>query len=155
MKKKLLILDLDGVANDHKKLPNGYCTLYPDKIELINEIVRQTDCKLVISSAWRYMILNKWMTLDGFKAMLMTYGLEKLVFIVDCIDKDVNIEDNADRAKNVKKWLFQHHNFEDYLIVDDLDLGFTEHKLKFYQTKGNVGLTVEDVANIVKLLNGV
>lgn len=149
----IIFLDLDGVCNNHYRLPNGYCSLDIVKIQILNSIVFLTDSQIVLSSAWRYLILNKSMTLEGFKNMLLTYGLNQSVILKDYLSADVNIDDMNDRAKLCKDWLFRHHNFKDYIIIDDLDLGFTKFGLNFHKVNGDVGLTMEDAEIIIKRLN--
>ena len=73
---KLLFLDIDGVLNDHSRLPNGLSTIQPDKSAHLNRILAEvSDCQIVVSSAWRYYVHNKYMTMDGFTMMLQTHGL--------------------------------------------------------------------------------
>lgn len=72
----LIFLDIDGVLNSHADAQaNGINTISRTKIAFLNQIVGETGAQLVISSAWRYMILGGAMTLDGFRYMLQTYGL--------------------------------------------------------------------------------
>jgi hypothetical protein len=78
---KLLFLDIDGVLNDHRPHQNGYSGIQSDKVCHLNRILEQCpDVQLVISSAWRYTVLNRWMTLQGFEHLLLTHG-------VDCVDR--------------------------------------------------------------------
>lgn len=63
---RLLFLDIDGVLNNGKPTASGYCTIDYDKALLLNELLDTLpDVKVVISSAWRYLVLTRQMTI-GF-----------------------------------------------------------------------------------------
>jgi hypothetical protein len=68
----LLFLDVDGVLNSHDANEYHFNTIHRDKIERLNRIVKATGAEIVISSAWRYMILGGSMTIDGFRYLLQT-----------------------------------------------------------------------------------
>lgn len=75
---KLLMLDIDGCLNGHPLARLGpdapVPTIDPEPVQHLNRIVRVTGCKIVLSSAWRYMILGGQLTLLGFKYLLRTHG---------------------------------------------------------------------------------
>lgn len=49
---RLLFLDVDGVLNNHIPLENGYCTLYYDKVQLMNKVLDYfPGMHIVLSSA--------------------------------------------------------------------------------------------------------
>jgi hypothetical protein len=83
---KVLFLDIDGVLNGHERHPDSpYTTIRPDCVTHLNTVLLKTGCKVVVSSAWRYMLLrpraNKPapMTLLGFAYLLHTHGLTGVV----------------------------------------------------------------------------
>lgn len=56
---KLLFLDIDGVLNDHTRTPSGYCGIQADKVSHLNFILKEApEVQIVISSAWRYIMLR-------------------------------------------------------------------------------------------------
>jgi hypothetical protein len=76
MELRLVFLDIDGVLNSHRDVQeNGIKSINRTCMSFLNQIIGETGAQLVISSAWRYMILGGAMTLDGFRYMLQTYGL--------------------------------------------------------------------------------
>ncbi len=84
MNHPILFLDIDGVLNGHEKYPDSpYTTIRPDCIAHLNAVVKATDCRIVISSAWRYMLIQQNrrhkppMTLMGFGYMMHTHGLTR------------------------------------------------------------------------------
>lgn len=73
---KLIFLDIDGVLNGHKFCKAAQSTgIDPTRVRELNRIVRRTGAAVVLSSAWRYMVHGKAMTLDGFGYMLRTHGV--------------------------------------------------------------------------------
>lgn len=72
----LLFLDVDGVLNGHRFLRAAQsCNIDNAAVLQLNRVCRTTGCKIVLSSAWRYMVHGKSMTLRGFAYMLRTQGL--------------------------------------------------------------------------------
>lgn len=52
-----IFLDIDGVLNRHKRHPNGYCPLVEPCVARLSFLLgRYPHVRLVISSAWRYMM---------------------------------------------------------------------------------------------------
>ena len=136
---KTIFLDIDGVLNNHTPLNNGYCGIDRERAILFNGLLY--DSELVISSAWRYLVLNKYMTILGFENLLLTHGLK-------CHNKVKNItrQDRyigEPREEQIKDYIIL-HKIKDYVVLDDLDLKIDN----FY--KVNNGLTEEDIKNIRK-----
>lgn len=150
-----LYLDIDGILNKHDTLPNGYNTIYLDKMQLLNRIVANTKCRIVLVSAWRYLILNGQMTLIGFSSLLLTYGLTDSNYICGYIEEDFAVDNKNDRALNILKYR-KDNLIEDckYLVLDDLDLGYTALGLPWYSVDGSIGIVEEDVEKITKELLG-
>lgn len=151
---KILFFDIDGVLNDHSKHRySEYCGIKPECMELFNRIIGATNCKLVLISAWRYMILNNEMTLRGFEYMLNTHGLLYSPGVLighTCADE---VWDS--REAQIQDWRNVNSNPVNFAIVDDLNLDFSYNKVykgKFIQTDGNQGLTLKNAADIIKVL---
>lgn len=73
---RLIFLDIDGVLNGHHyKRDAQSCNILSPCVRQLNRIIRATEAKIVLSSAWRYMIHGKAMTLAGFGYMLRTHGM--------------------------------------------------------------------------------
>lgn len=76
MTNKIIFLDVDGVLNSHAALNGGvYCGMDPKCVLALNYLLEKTEAKVVLSSAWRYMILGKAMTLLGFAYLMHTHGV--------------------------------------------------------------------------------
>lgn len=148
----------------------------PECMFQLNRVIQATGCKLILSSAWRYMILNKAMTLRGMAYLLLTHGLYALEHttkgwdhpLVDFLDEDTSYTDNeraqgADktgRGKLIRGWLNLNSMSIDhevistqYACVDDMDLGYTHYGHPHVITKGDIGLTPADADALIALLS--
>lgn len=128
---KVLFLDCDGVLNSHRDFevvwdsPDNYFCLNRRAVERIQNIIRNTDCKIVLSSSWR--------NLDGGRGFLETMG-------IPIFDKTGRSEDGF-RGKEIQAWLDSHPEVIQYAIVDD-DGDMLDSQLKnFVQTTMEHGLT--------------
>lgn len=73
---KYIFLDFDGVLNDHMTFENGYTGTKQSCVRVLNDVLREhPNVKLVISSSWRYLVLNGQMTLKGFESLMLTHGI--------------------------------------------------------------------------------
>jgi len=165
---KVLFLDIDGVLNGHQRHDNGYCGIDPVKVELLNGIVEASRCRIVLASAWRYMILGGDMTLKGFGHLLATYGATPATTaaLLDLLPADRVINDPNGRGKLAAEWLRCWKGQigwrpENQLIVAALDDGDTDGCDLGYELMGipsvrptpSVGLTRSDAERVIELLN--
>lgn len=159
---KLCFLDVDGVCNDHSKIPGSvYCGIKRSCMVQLNRVVAETDCKIVLTSSWRYMILGEQMTIKGFEYMLATHGLitrENESLIIGCTRKDIQPH-LCDRGQQVLDWL--HEKMIDckraaWAVVDDMPelVQLGKHQWRFVATDGTVGLTVAEADRLIAILNG-
>lgn len=156
----VLFLDIDGVLNTHTKLATGYCGIDRERASVLNFVLFEVpDLKIVISSAWRYMILRGDMTLKGFEYLLLVHGVACTDRLHGHTEADPVIEPchfDAEawrvggllwRADQILKYV-QTHRIERYAVVDDLDLRVPN----FVRTDDAVGIRPEDAERIIRLL---
>lgn len=160
---KILFLDLDGVLNCHEHNPEVLCgQIHKDKVALLNDVLRRTGAKLVLSSAWRYLVHRGDMKLVGLEWLLRSHGVlaGRLIGITrkDTMVREVyNGEPRTwpasnERGQQIADWLAMNRRGATYAVVDDLDLGISAAGHPFVQTDGAVGLTAEDADRLVSLL---
>lgn len=142
---KILFLDIDGVCNSRDYLyrlraKNKKATLWygidPEAAKLVRRIVKETGCKVVLSSTWR-------LYEDG-KAQVR----REVCHFVDCT-KDLQAgakRGYVPRGDEVQDWLNRHPSVTQYAILDD-DSDFAPNQWLF-KTSFNDGLT-EDIAQAV------
>lgn len=165
---RVLFLDIDGVLNGHEWDDEAKsCNIRRECVKHLNRVVKETGCRIVLSSAWRYIVLGGDMTWKGFGYMLRTHGL-----LAECGARDLIVGhtraddllcDPADlkadeRAVQIREWLKWRNEFtpvvESFAAVDDDDQGFAAHGIPAVITDGKVGLTAADADRLIELLGG-
>lgn len=147
---RAIFLDIDGVLNDHEETESGYCGIKPACVSELNRILRAaSDAHLVISSAWRYLILNGEMTLTGFMWLLLHNGIDCQNRVHGYTRKDVLGCDQGEqeRAQQIREYI-DAHGIELFVVLDDLDLPIEN----FIRTNGSVGLTSADAGKAIQIL---
>lgn len=139
-KENLLFLDYDGVVNtsgkDGVKIFNRNC------IRHLNKLCKKYDFRIVVSSSWKHYY--------NYKSILYHAGL----------DPDIPIEGKTEDLKNreeeILKYVQEHPNLSDFLIIDDDFIPNMEGHL--VQTMSDVGLDSkkyhEAIALFKRLKNG-
>lgn len=180
---KVLFLDVDGVLNAHEFDPDVLCgQIHRDKVAVLNRVLRETGAKVVLSSAWRYIVHRGEATLMGMEWLLRSHGMlaGRLVGITreDTMVRDAYRGDPAswpqtdERGRQITDWLREWDRNEwaketgtpppvacpdlvtGYAVVDDLDPGITAAGHPFVRTDGTVGLTVPIANRLIDILNG-
>lgn len=165
--KPILFLDIDGVLALGFDKDCQSSKFNADCVHQLNRIIRETDCHLVISSAWRYMVLNGGMSLKGFEYLLRTHGVECVDQVYSLIDRDEwcpcghlnppavltceTCNREIRRCDLIARWLFGTLPTP-YVILDNDDFGFTDSGQPLVQTDGRVGLTESDADRVIALL---
>ena len=151
---KILFIDFDGVLNNRKHwflcaagdidYSNPSVHLSETLVRRLNAIVEQTNCDVVISSAWRYHHslpdLKKFLKEKGFQ-----YG-EKIIDVTKSISP-------RNRENEVNEWLTRHSDVSKFAILDDVEFFFPEtFPEQFVQTNADDGLTENDVKRVIEIL---
>lgn len=147
---KILFLDIDGVLNRYAFLgaPSTINMIEPELAGRLNKILLFTDAKLVISSTWRYLIINGHYDVHGFAHMLKTHGVTEAKVL------DHTGEDHVNRGRQIRNWLRANIPGPDkYCILDDDDEGMDYHGDKFIKIDAREGLQDRHVDLAIKLLS--
>lgn len=151
----IIFLDIDGVLNGHEFLVEAKsCKINPDCVRRLNRILTETDARIVLSSAWRYMVHGHGMTLRGFGYMLRTHGMlgslngcEDLIVDLTCRDEDI-----PERPDQIRAWLRSHGRPDHrYVVLDDLDTDWGD--LPIVLTDSTTGLTDDDADRAIAMLH--
>jgi hypothetical protein len=131
---KVLFLDIDGVVNNKRTKENfeGFMAIDPAMAALVQRIVRNTGCEIVLSSSWR----------------LFRNGREEIESKI-CKFADITPILHAPRGYEIKVWLTRHPEIEHYAILDDAESILPEQRANLFQTTWESGLT-EDIALAVE-----
>lgn len=149
---KVLFLDCDGVINDSNDLcvMNGIWdeeSKYSStiglianrkKVKLIQKIINETECKIVLSSAWRLF--------EQGRETVEYYGIPVY---------DITPSLSGERGLEIQHWLNEHPEVTDYAIVDDDGDMMAQHYAdkRFFQTDPDHGITKTIAYRIIWKLN--
>ncbi len=148
---KVIFLDIDGVLNR-----GGFSAVAQSSsfdrpaIDRLNRVLDATGARLVLSSSWRYVVLDGTMNLRGFEFLLRTHGLRTgALHDHTCADEVV-----PERGAQILRWLTQHaREVEAWAALDDqpLELG-AGAAWRHVRTDPAEGLTDEDAARLIAIL---
>ncbi len=138
---KVLFLDIDGVCNSAAYMQQiGKQSFWhdtdPAAVQLIKRIIKETGCKVVLSSTWRLY--------PEARAVVK----RDVCYFIDCT-KDLQRGAKrgvVERGIEVQEWLDRHPHVKQYAIIDD-DSDFLPHQWLF-KTTWEHGIT-EDIAQAV------
>lgn len=143
---KVLFLDIDGVLNTHKSIGRfGFDFIDNILVALVARIVRETDCKIVLSSSWR---------VDEKDRVIATRELaEQGLTIHDCTPVITRGGWEAGgwvrRHEEIQAWLNQ-NPVDRFAILDDEKDACIEGS--FFRTDENTGLTVQITEQVIQHL---
>ncbi|MCH5167474.1 MAG: hypothetical protein J1F35_06215 [Erysipelotrichales bacterium] len=166
---KAIFLDLDGVLNTERYIVNAiendmavhdkYGHIFDDKcIEVLRNIIKETDAKIIISSTWRYAGLeemkNLWKdrNLPGEVIDVTLAKDSSRIKEQKRIFKELYGEDfyNRTRGQEIDIYLKTHSEVNKYVIIDD-DSDMLEDQ-NFVQVDAYNGLEEKHIENILKYL---
>ena len=150
---KVIFLDVDGVLNSDEYIKGTIKSNIQgiekhddvEKIKLLRQAIDQTNAKVVLTSSWR---LTK-MAQELIK-LLITYGIY--------VNSTPYIRN--ERGLEIKQWLADNQNVEDFVILDDeifdsYDEGLMKKLVKISNGNGHnfgEGLLPKDIDEIIKRL---
>ena len=119
---KIIFLDHQGVIYLGKAIwPDGKPTLLDfdqGSVSILNEIIREVDCEIVVSSDWK-----TWVDLPKMKSFYIKQGIIKPPIGYTPITNIKYLDDIAYlRAKEIRKWLDSTENITSWTAIDDLDM---------------------------------
>lgn len=168
---RTLFLDVDGVLNDHQPFPNRYCGIKPECVSCLTAILEaMPDVKIVVSSAWRYLMHSGAFNERGFEYLLNIHGApyelyheriigmteteEQTCLSLGIMEEGVSLDyewlkENGHDIRVIQIERFAAaHNIDSYAVLDDLPLPSPY----LIQTHPDTGLTPPDVERVIALL---
>lgn len=154
---KVIFLDIDGVLNNDRtnaKTPTGFIGIGCSLLDRLSTIVKSTNAFIVLSSTWK----DEW-DLNPFKCTEDGLYLQKKLkqgkmFI---LDKITDTEEGfCCRGAAIDRYLKQHPDIENYLILDDNDFEFERYKnlcKHWVKIDAATGLTNTDMQKAIEILN--
>lgn len=154
---KIVFLDFDGVITTLK----SNWTIDNEKVELVKQICDATGAKIVISSSWRRYTLEQ--TIEEITNQESVYGHNPFPYpeyIIDIISrmyafKYGNKETHYGLCRGVEidRWLWEHKDVTNYVILDDDSDMLLCQKEHFIKTHALRGISKRDVEKAIKILN--
>jgi len=119
---KILFLDHQGVIYLEKAIwPVGKPILLnfdQGAVSILNEIIREVDCEIVVSSDWK-----TWADLPTMKSFYIKQGIIKPPIGYTTTTNIKDLDDIAYlRAKEISEWLDSADNITSWVAIDDLDM---------------------------------
>lgn len=148
----LIFLDIDGVLNNiinYQWQTETQPLILTKLMHLLNNLVSRTHARIVVSSSWRYQILQGACTDKGFEYLLKSHGFIGAVVGHTCSD-----EERTSRGQQIKKWI-EDNAFTGgrYVILDDCDDDLMlYHPDNTVLTDGSIGLTEKNIEDAVNIL---
>lgn len=160
---KIIFLDIDGVLNHErfykerfaKRYEEGaiaypYSEIDPESVQNLNQLIKDSDAKVVLSSTWRHSGLEYCLDVLKF------HGFEG-----EIIDVTPDLRSNdCLRGNEILKWMKDnknligdYYNFTEYVILDDDSDMLYWQRNNFLLIDRFVGLTMGDVFRANKILN--
>lgn len=164
--KKYIFLDFDGVLNTENNikalrehglaLSDKYGYYFDNKaVANLATIIENTNAEIIISSSW------KVDGLDIMKKMWVERNLPGKVIDITPSDllgsQEIDFSNPnflAGRGREIQQWIQQNGSTKDrYVILDDLDDMLQSQKQFFIQVNPQIGITLKDAEEAVKILN--
>jgi len=140
---KVIFLDVDGVLNSIPTIRQfGHHFIDHILVCLVERIVRETGCSIILSSSWRQDARDKKLVDEA----LNMQGLS----VRDCTPSIMG--PTSTRADEIRDWISR-NPVEKFAVIDDDDWADTKDG-NFFKTDEDRGLTVEIAERVIKHLSG-
>jgi hypothetical protein len=121
-------------------------------ISVLNEVIRATDCEIVVSSDWRF-----WATLEEMGEYYLSQGVLKapIDFTPSIISQSklrggLDTEFAETRSYEILEWLEENPGVTNWVAVDDLDMSE-----KFGKISGNFKWGLKNFVHTPKVREGI
>lgn len=154
---KVVFLDFDCVITTLK----SNWTIDNDKVEPVKQICDATGAKIVISSSWRRYTVEQ--TIEDITIGEEGRGHNPFPYpeyIVDITSRMYGFK-HGNREKHyglcrgieIDRWLWEHEDVTNYVILDDDSDMLLSQKKHFIKTNALRGISKRDVEKAIKILN--
>jgi hypothetical protein len=147
---KVIFLDFDGVLNSQQDPGDGWgVTLIPSKLELLKRLVDSTAARIVLSTSWREHWAKEPTQRDATGATIdLLFGSHGL----QIFDKTPVLPEG--REAEIKAFIEQHPEIENFVVLDDRLLGADHLKGHFVKVSSYFGgLDETDIQKATDILN--
>ena len=136
----VIFLDVDGVLNSYPYMENtkGLDYINKDNLKILKKIYNLSNFKIVLSSTWRILDINRDMERDMYNHLLENLKSQN----IEIIDKTPVLGFN--RPLEIRTWL-DNNDVQQFLILDD---DFDVEDYKEYNLENNLIQTYYFVNNL-------
>jgi len=159
IRERVLFLDVDGVLNNEGVFSDrrfGFLPIDNLCVERLHRVVRETECSIVLSSAWRG---SDWheRKLEAEFVFECYFGelphAERInVRHEDGSTKRLSGADYNGRGSEIAEWLSRHPEVKQYAIVDDDGDMLPDQMERFVQTTFETGLSNQHADQLIATL---
>lgn len=155
---RVIFLDIDGVLNSHRTAAAYRQILFrrldPVAVALLFRIVKFAKADIVISSVWR--MDKDWLTLiwGCLREAGFPWDGDRCPIIGKTTTAHIPPEDpkvNTGRGDQIKDWLDNNPEYDDYIILDDDSDMRPDQTERFIKVDRKVGLGYDDFRAIAEL----
>jgi hypothetical protein len=147
---KVVFLDFDGVITT----PASKWNISKELLRRVKRICDETDAKLVISSSWQHghsakEWLEEGICIRSYKGWIKKFFTD---YTYDVTGRR-SWEGSHSRGAEIKAWMVQHPEVENYVIIDDEDDMLDEQLFHFVGTDWVFGIQEREVTLAIDVLN--
>ena len=147
---KVIFLDFDGVIT----IPPKW-RIEIEKLKWVKKIVDETGAKIVVSSSWRSNSVEKTKDIISEERPKRCHKSKMMSWFVDNIyDVTPWVGLGNGRGGEIQKWLNEHPDVENYVIIDDDGDMWDSQLYHFVQTNYEHGIGESEAIYAIKILNG-
>lgn len=153
---KIIFLDFDGVITT---LKSNWC-IDNEKVELVKQICDTTGAKIVISSSWRRYTLEQTIEAittreaeighNPFPYPEYIVGITSRMYGFKYLERDKHY--GLCRGVEIDRWLWEHQDVTNYVILDDDPDMLLSQKKHFIKTHALRGISKRDVERAINIL---
>lgn len=135
---RVIFLDFDGViVTAHTRYHRGdpWCIFW------LNDLIKKTEAKIVVSSMWR-----TGRTVEELRALLKKWGVK-----AEVIDRTPFLSGSTVRGAEIAHWLNSRSDVESFVILDD-DADMAELMPRLVRTDVHHGMDGDDAKKAVEML---
>lgn len=150
---KVIFLDFDGVINDGVFGEQNYVEIR--FLQLLKEIINQTDAKIVVSSSNKNELFEDNMRSAKESEVYNNYFIPIMNFGIDIYDVTPCVKTNGrqDREAEINSYLKMHPEIDEFVIIEDDNIisSLVDHQVLIEYCDG---LKEEHVEAAIRILHG-
>ncbi|SEL64876.1 hypothetical protein SAMN04487770_11448 [Butyrivibrio sp. ob235] len=161
----IIFLDVDGVLNskfwdnEHQREISEGKYVDIEKVSLLGSLVKRTGAKIILHSGWRFWFDKSMKPLRPeaafFADTMKSEGIRIAGVTPDLTTEEIRKTKKFSmvKADEILLWL-EENSYDNWVVLDDLELNNIEIGKHQVKTDAEVGLTVMDVERAVTILAG-